>query len=98
MSRQVAWHPKRRAGRQQLWTAGREYFIAKQQLDGEPRVFSGTVTDCDVEIAFGQVDEVIGCRDTHIDVRMLLLKTVQPQDKPLGGDRWRRGNGQRPGV
>ena len=56
------------------------------------------IADRDVEIALGQIDDFIGCRNPHIDFGATLLKPVQPQDQPFGGEGGRGGYRQAAGV
>ena len=43
-------------------------------------------TEC--EIAGGQIDDIIGGGDPHIDLGPALLEAMQPHDEPFGGERW----------
>jgi hypothetical protein len=81
-----------------LRAAGRKHLVREQQVDIEPRISAAAVTDRDIEIAPRQIDDLVGGGDPHIDLRMSLLKPVQAKHQPLAGDRWRRGDGQGPGV
>ncbi len=58
----------------------------------------GAVPDGDVEIALGQVDDLVGGGYPHVDLGAALLKPVQPQHQPFCGERGRRGHGQAAGV
>ena len=98
MVAQIVGRAQRRPGRQQLRAAGRKHLVRKQQLDIEPGIMSGAVADRDVEIALGQIDDLVGRGDPHIDFGALLLKPVQPQHQPFRGKGGRRGNGQGAGV
>ena len=98
MAGEIVGGAQRRPGGQQFRAAGREDLVREQQVDIEPRVHAAAVTDRDIEIAPGQIDDLIGRGDPHIDLGVLLLKPVQAQHQPLGGDRRRGGDGQGPGV
>ena len=94
MAAEIVGGAQRRTGRQQFRAACREDLVCEQQVDIEPRVNAAAVTDRDVEIAPGQIDDLIGRGDPHVDFGVLLLKPVQPQHQPFGGDRRRGGDGQ----
>ena len=98
VARQIVGAAQRRADGQQLRAAGRKHLVCEQQLDIEPRIFAAAVADRDIKIAPGQIDDLVGGGDPHIDLGVLLLKPVQAQHQPFGGNRRRSGDGQRPGV
>jgi len=93
VERQIIGRSQRWTGGQQLRTAGREHLVREQQLDVEPGIVPGAVAYRDVEIALGQVDDVVGRGNPHIDFKALLLEPVQPQDQPLGREGGGRSHG-----
>jgi hypothetical protein len=85
-------------GFQQARAARRKHLVLQQQLDIQTGIMSGAVTDREIEIAAGQIDDLVAGRDAHVHRRKFLLKPVQPQHQPFRDKGRRRGDRQRAGL